>query len=167
MTVMKRILMGISATVLAALLLTLIFPKTGHALVATLVQVTNSATAPALTLDVSKSASQHVELTCQIPINSFLCAINSGSTAYVVPPGQNLVVTSVDILAAQGGIANLILYNTFIPVAQWYVPADTLTHSFQYPSGIVFTAGAVFDSKSVVASSNVVEAILIGYLTPI
>ena len=60
----KAILMGIGALALVASLMNLMAPKAVRAAAATLVEVANTVTAPALTLDISKSALQHVELTC-------------------------------------------------------------------------------------------------------
>jgi hypothetical protein len=136
-----------------------------RATAAALVEVASTGTAPALTLDISKSASQHVELTC----GSFSdhCVAGNTSTPYVVPTGQNLVVTSVDISTAGTGGRDTLSILTPLGAARniWAVPNDGFTHSFQYPSGIVFPGGFVFIAPSV---ANLVSnaAFLNGFLTP-
>jgi hypothetical protein len=56
-------------------------------------------------------------------------------------------------------------------VAGWNVPSDNLTHSFQYPRGIVFPAGYTFNAANVSFFVNgpegIAGAILQGFLTPI
>jgi hypothetical protein len=130
------------------------------------VKVANPATAPALTLDISKSASQHVELLC---FATDICLAPTGGTAYQVPAGQNLVVTSVDILGSGAGNAGT-FFSILIPNtnggARWTVPNDLYTHSFQYPSGIVYPAGFVFNNCCI-GVQNFFEAYVHGYLTPI
>jgi hypothetical protein len=132
------------------------------------VKVTNPLTAPALTLDISKSASQHVELLCA-SFNTVVCTAGGSLTPpYTVPAGQNLVVTSIDILTAGGGGASQFFIHRGIAMigSAWAVPNDGSTHSFQYPSGIVYAAGYTFVANNV-ALVNTFEAKLEGYLTPI
>jgi hypothetical protein len=130
------------------------------------VQIANPATAPALTLDISRSASQHVILNC-IPLQLNGCADQSGSSPYMVPAGQNLVVTSVDIIgSAQNAsfqIAKAINPHFVFETGDWSVPFDNLTHSFPYPGGIVFPAGFTFDSTTILQSGTL--TILRGFLT--
>jgi len=128
------------------------------------VNVANPATAPALTLDISKSASQHVQLICfKVYLN---CLEGSAQTPYVVPTGQNLIVTSVDVFAV--GVGDVI-FEFPGPVGFgriWIYPGDGFTHSFQYPSGIVFAAGYTFAGNNVTFGSTS-QAILQGFLTPV
>jgi hypothetical protein len=157
-------LMGIGALALVASLFNLVAPKAVRATAAALVEVANTGTAPALTLDISKSALQHVELTCGY--FSDHCVAANTSTPYVVPTGQNLVVTSVDISTAGTGGRDILSILTPSGAARniWAVPNDGFTHSFQYPSGIVFSGGFVFMAPSV---GNLVSnaAFLNGFLT--
>ena len=163
MKLVKGMLMGIGAIALVASLLNLVAPKAVHGAVAALVDVANTTAAPALTLDISKSASQHVELSCA-PAGCFLL---SSFLPYVVPAGQNLVVTSVDISTeCCAGNAQLNI-DTGSTGEGWLVPNDTLTHSFQYPSGIVYPAGVTFNSTVVSMNANVAFVFLEGFLTPI
>ena len=127
------------------------------------VHVTNPITAPVPVLDISKSASQIVNLQCL-----FICTAQGGTAAYVVPPGQNLVVTSVDLLTTLGG--GIAAFQIFPPSATqpfglWEVPANSVTASFQYPSGIVFPAGFAFSGSNLQANNGISKVFLRGYLT--
>jgi len=172
MRLMKTALMGIATAVMAALLLTVGVPKTAHAVVAALVQVANTTTAPALTLDVAKSASQHVELVCNsdvvlgLPRNC--SALPGGGEPYVVPAGQNLVVTPIDAFATKAtGSSSCFFFVPSVGIAVFrplVVPNDGLTHVFPYPSGIVFPAGYTFNSTNFTFTGNA-ELFLDGFLT--
>ena len=164
MKLVKGTLMGIGALALVASLLNLVAPKAVHGAVAALVDVANTTAAPAITLDISKSASQHVELEC----GSAGCFVFSSlATPYVVPAGQNLVVTSVDIdTTGSSGLVTLVISQHFALGQFWKVPNDGFTHSFQYPSGIVYPAGTVFDSVFEEVTDDTV-VFLEGFLTPI
>jgi hypothetical protein len=132
------------------------------------VNVTNPATAPVLALDISKSASRHVQLDCEIFSGAgSVCTDVAALTPYVVPPGQNLVVTSVDIVgAAGGGVFTVAIQASQFVEGSWSVAKDALTHSFQYPSGIVYPAGFTFGGTNVFMSSPS-DTLLQGYLSPI
>ena len=129
------------------------------------VRVANTLTAPALTLDISKSASQHVGLLCsQLNPPNTTCFLNGTTAPYVVPAGQNLMVTSVDIKGyGGGGIVQLITQL----IEMWVVPNDGFMHSFQYPSGVVYPGGFVFNSPNIFSSGEFNYGYLQGYLTPI
>jgi hypothetical protein len=135
------------------------------------VNVTNPATAPVLTLDISKSAGQVVELQClrslaPTPVCEEVPGPSTPTAAYVVPKGQNLVVNSVDITPDNGGgTASFFISRPQQIGSTWFVPQDGFTHSFQYPSGIVFRAGYTFDGTVVFLSSA--TAIVRGFLAPI
>jgi hypothetical protein len=130
MRLAKGMLMGIGALALATSLFNLLAPRAMRATAAALVEVASTGTAPALTLDISKSASQHVELTC----GSFSdhCVAGNTSTPYVVPTGQNLVVTSVDISTAVTGGRDTLSILTPLGAARniWAVPNDGFTLRF-------------------------------------
>jgi hypothetical protein len=96
-----------------------------------------------------------------------MCGSQSApDTPYVVPGGQNLVVTSVDIIStAAPRTAFLSLFLTPPPfsVGVWEVPGDGFTHSFQYPGGLVFPAGFKFASGNMDFDNGL--PILQGFLT--
>jgi hypothetical protein len=170
-------LMGIGAVALVASLITILAPKAVRGAVAALVQVANTTAAPALTLDISESALQNVRLSCKVMSPSgeaFCTSQNFSLSPYIVPAGQNLVVTSIDIIGTGGGVGPTSL--NFFPGVNpppnlaggaWNVSNDGLTHSFQYPrSGVVFPAGYVFGGVNV-GINNFGGAALYGFLTPI
>ena len=136
------------------------------------VNVANAITAPVPVLDISHSASHHVSLDCFVSASASVGAICSDQstgavTPYVVPAGQNLVVTSVDITNA--GLPNRVVLvlpgsSSSLLAGSWSVP-DNLTHSFQYPSGIVFPAGYSFSIQSFNLDILNSLAILHGFLT--
>jgi hypothetical protein len=172
MRLIKRMLMGIGATAMVGLLATLVAPKAVHGAVAALVQVANTTAAPALTLDISRSASQSVTLFC----SANQCVNNTSNGAYVVPVGQNLVATSLDIVGfsspkssptqffelTPGGVTNPDQGGAFV------VLGDGITHEFLIPSGIVFPAGTVLDSTHIQDSDVTAVAVFLhGFLSPI
>jgi hypothetical protein len=132
MRLAKGMLMGIGALALVTSLFNLLAPRAMRATAAALVEVASTGTAPALTVDISKSASQHVELTC----GSFSdhCVAGNTSTPYVVPAGQNLVVTSVDISTAGTDGRDTLSILTPLGAARniWADPNDGFTHSFHF-----------------------------------
>jgi hypothetical protein len=135
-----------------AVALTLAVPREVHAIAATLVQVTNTTENPALTQDISREASQIVHLTTQGKANVNPATMTQlhqyfpGGTfgpAYVVPAGENLVITSVEASVITAGNNYLNLYdNTTIGQREiWYLPNVGLTQ-LQFPSGFVYPAGS-------------------------
>ena len=128
------------------------------------VHIANPSTTPALTLYISKSASQLVNLLCVSNTNgTSSCAPNQTPlNPYSVPAGQNLVMTSVDISEGTG----LEVFMSGHIVGFWSVPNDGTTHSFVYPSGIVFPPNYTFGATSVVTFSTTF-AYMHGYLTPL
>jgi hypothetical protein len=150
----KSMLMGIGgvggAAVLAAVL-TLVAPRAVHAAVAALVQVANTIANPAVTQETSRAASQIVHLTTQgkaavnPAVMTQLHQYITGGTfgpAYVVPAGQNLVITSIEVSVFTAGNNYLNLYdNTTIGQRElWYLP-NVGTTQLQFPSGFVYPAG--------------------------
>jgi hypothetical protein len=139
------------------------------------VHVNNTVTSPALTLDISKSASQHVVLNCHFDRLGSFCFSPPNLTPYIVPAGQNLVLTSVDISEFDASVPIFIGFSSASGVGRlgrWDIPADSVTHSFQYPSGIVFPAGYLFDNSKVEFSNPAgpnggANAIMHGFLTPL
>lgn len=129
------------------------------------VNLANTPAAPALVLDISKSASQHVELLCTPAGGTCSNIAVPPLPAYTVPAGQSLVVTSVDITTVifPGTITSIHFDSS---PRSWFVPNDGLTHSFQYPSGLVFPAGYQFNSSSIFFGPNFNLAVVEGYLTP-
>jgi hypothetical protein len=168
--------MGAGAIALAVLILTA--PRAAHAIVATLVQVTNTAANPAIAQDVSKMASQNVLLigpAVGLPPHSYAVLQQQfpngtiSALPFVVPVGQSLVVTTIDFYPLQGGggagvnfvgISGLVSKTVF---EEFYV-TNAITSQLQFPNGFVFPAG-----ESVVASNFLspvpMNLLVHGYLT--
>jgi hypothetical protein len=170
MKLAKTTLMGIGATALIALLLTLSAPKAAHAVVAVLVQVTNTAAAPAITQGVPTLASQMVTLRCSgSSCNSMEPGGHVSSSPYAVPAGQNLVITHVEITGhGGGGVTSFNLEPlpctsppcTLIAPG-WDVANNGETHEFSISPGFVWPGGASL--KPAAAAGP--DAIIYGYLT--
>jgi hypothetical protein len=179
----KRLLMGLGGVALVAMLASMFAPKSVHALVATLVEVSNTPSNPVPNADVSKSAAQNIELFCQdfsIGVNNpcSLQSQNGQQSAWSVPDGMNFVITDVDIAvqvfsgtAFVGTYADLL----WIPPGgsidsprqeYWFLPTYSSTTQFHYSSGIVVLPGSALQFYCNVGSNVGVSATLHGYLTP-
>jgi hypothetical protein len=175
----KRLLMVSGAVALASILTIILTPKATHAVVSTLVQMTNTVANPGVTEDVSKASSSIVELTCvlQPPPGFFsdFCGKvdpNSGSTIgiFTVPANQRLVITSIDVIPFSTLAAGtlVVVLEQDDPVALTSVareiftlPGGTMTQ-FQYPvSGIVIGPGMQLSQHG----SSVADFRIRGYLT--
>jgi hypothetical protein len=162
------------AALLAAGVLTLTVPRAAHAIAATLVQVTNTATAPAIAQDVSKLASQQVmlyspgilrtsttEQLAQVAVNGFPL-----SQSYSVPAGQTLIVTSIDITPyAPGSGTNGVAIGNTMYVLESYVVTNSVTTTLSFPNGLVFPAGETLIAVNAPNSSGAVFVTVRGYLT--
>jgi len=152
----------LGAAVGAAILLTLTVPRAAHAVAAALVQVANTAVAPAITQDVSKLATQNVELTCSLACDQ---VNNDGALAsFTVPANQRLVVTTVQLDVTGGGSTGLSQTNQGQVTSnriEWLLFAAG-TYEYQYPSGIVFASGT---TNIAISGTVVANAYLFGYLT--
>jgi hypothetical protein len=137
---MKRILMAAGAIAIAASMITLVKPKVVHAAVATLVQVVNTISDPAITQDTSKTASQIVNMFCNPSANEVPC--QSGGADYKVPKGQTLVITSI-VITPQFSNTGTQTAEIFAGVGfvQSLNVTNTTSTEFLYPSGIVIPSG--------------------------
>ncbi len=145
----------VGAGTLGAFILTA--PKAAHALVATLVQVTNTPTNPAVAQSPNTQARQLIELSTgslvapgssaynQLVVNQ----VNGDDTPqYSVPANLFLVITSADVTSTNGGggtcvnPANVSFTQGGPNRAVWLLAAGQGTSHFTYPSGIVFPGGA-------------------------
>jgi hypothetical protein len=174
--------LALAGVVLAVGALTLAVPRAAHAIAATLVQVANTASNPAVTQNVSGQAAQLVYLNTNLLPNSSKSLYQFGPglydySGYTVPAGQSLVITAADLLpASTGGCLSgqftFILYGNSPVAAQvmWTVSAPNIGH-FEYPSGIVFgpgsSPGITFSYASTTSGNcgNGANVNLFGYLT--
>jgi hypothetical protein len=152
---LKSILMGtgsvLGGAAVLVVVLTLAVPRAAHAVVAALVEVVNTTANPAVTQDTSKAASQIVHLTTlgkaavapavMTPLHQYITGGTFGP-AYVVPAGQNFVITSIEASAqtASGNYLNLYDNTTLGQREFWYFP-NAGTSQLVFPSGLVFPAG--------------------------
>jgi hypothetical protein len=156
-------------------------PRAAHAIAATLVQITNTTSNPAIAQDVSKLASQNVMLISNPAIISsgpeaqtvtpshsavlYQMFPNGtfGASPFVVPAGENLVVTAID-LCLEGSFAGVGIGNVANPSLreQFQITASA---QFQFPNGIVFPAGESVVANNVGISNGGVIFTLHGYLT--
>jgi hypothetical protein len=160
--------MFVGSVVLVAAVVSVLTPKATHGLVAALVQISNTAAAPAITLDVSKLSSQNVQLFCGQVCLQILPDGTYGAQKYIVPVGSSLVITTVQInTASSGGTGDISLFQQVDISGQsslrgtWTFAAGG-TFQFQYPSGIVLSAGSNLLMYPI--SLPFGEAFLTGYL---
>src|SRR5580704_2652095 len=160
----KMLVVILGAGLLAAVG-TLFNPRTAHALVAALVQVSNTPAAPAITLDVSRLASQNVQLLCVGTQNCSQILPDGTSPApfYIVPTGNSLVITTVQInLAGSGSVQMTQGNSSAISNRAFWTFASAGSFEFQYPSGIVISSGSDLSVNG--ATPPYEEAFLTGYL---
>lgn len=179
MKLAKRLSAIVGAVALAGAFAALFAPKAVHAVTATLVQVVNTPSAPAVTLDVSKAASQIREVFCsatfpgQIASNcGYLTETNPPhGLPFVVPAGQKFVITAIDVTPVnpkQGIITVGLLYKNsggLTDIGEYKV-TNTNTSQILFPtSGIVFVSGTTVDFQVSNDSAGGALVIFHGYLT--
>ena len=166
----KNFLLGVGGLGVAAACGLLFAPQAAHALAAALVQVTNTAAAPAVTQDVSKLATQSSQFWC--PFSYVGCFNFPGTTtAYTVPSGQHLMITSVDFVYEGGSTPAANFYTLFCGpsltlsnmVGEWQLPGGSASTHFTYPSGFAVPAGCAVNVGA--GATNNYDVIVRGYLT--
>lgn len=166
----KNFLVGIGGVSLVAAFGLIVAPQAAHAVAAALVQVTNTAAAPAVTQDVSKLAAQSSQLWCPF---SFVGCFNfpGVSTAYTVPSGHTYMVTSVDFVYEGAGAPAANFYSLYCGstltlndmVGEWQLPGGAGPTQYTYPSGFAVPAGCAVNVQS--STSSNYDVIVRGYLT--
>jgi hypothetical protein len=170
----KTLTYGAAALTAGALILAA--PRAAHAIAATLVQVTNTAASPAVAQDVSKLASQQVTLVTSADVTpgtdqrlSQIYASGAVSPGtFVVPAGQTLIVTSIDVTASVpgSGTSGITISNTEPGYQiETFIVTNSVTTILQFPTGILFPAGESVLIGGVYSNSGTVGAIVRGYLT--
>jgi len=152
-----------------------------HAVTAALVTVTNTASSPVVAQSVNQLTSRNVMLQASADVGTFSIfhQASTGGTispsTFVVPSGQSLVVTDIDVLPALASssgpsvssfpdsvaIANGISHNVR---QQLLVPPGETKH-YNYSSGRVFTAGESAEMHNDVSNSSFATIYIFGYLT--
>lgn len=151
MEVIRKRTLQVFTLVAAAGALGLVTPKAARAVAAALVQVTNTAANPAITQGTEKQAAQLVSLI--LPGNDAIgpeqitalvqnSSVNGpNANAFVVPAGQNFVLTEVDVSFSGTTGGTLSVSGPAYIVEDGYFPTSGY-HQMQFSSGIVFPAGS-------------------------
>jgi hypothetical protein len=176
MQIIKRLFITLGSVALLSVVLTLSAPKAVHAVVAALVQVTNTTANPVPVMDVLASGEQTVELACTFSPGNCVQINTDGSyinTPWAVPAGMHYVITSVEIttLGAGGPVTivstNFLLYWTppggSLREEAWQVINNGATTQYQFPSGIVVSSGSAITCQS---AGAVNFGYVRGYLAP-
>ena len=161
MNLLRKALIPLGGVAVASLLLTIVAPRAAHALVATLVQVVNTASAPAITQNVPTLASQIVTLGCSIPGSQPTCGqINAqgieATLPYIVPVSEELVITSFDFVPTvelSSGVVPATLANWNNGFIQGYFELFQINDAsketqIQFTPGIVFGSGHLPPARS-------------------
>lgn len=187
MRILKQALAALGGIVALVAILLLTSPKAVHALTATLVQVTNTISNPVPTADVARSASQNVLLFCTfpgigvfnegcaqvVPGQCFLGALVEQCSQYTVPPGQNLIVDTVELTQGTGSVLRIDLYafdpNLTISTAldSYGVPGGGVSTQYQYAAAGLVIGPGLQPTLLVHTTANVsAYVVLVGHLRP-
>jgi len=156
-------------------------PRAAHAVAAALVQVANTASNPVIAQGIGQQAAQIVQIECAgggcVAVGPPGVLNGIGSSTYVVPEGQTLVVTAVDILSNAAGSGSACNSSAFVDVfvivglngtsgrKSWLVPAGAGTAHYVYPSGILFSSATAIVGVANVTSACTLTLDMHGYLT--
>ena len=173
MQILRQLLVGLGSILAVALLLAVAAPKSARALVAALVQVTNTTANPVPVVDVQSAAQQSVELECN-PAEQICYQIqpdgSNNNTAWVVPSGMHYVVSDVEVTSeiAPGYITSVFDVQWTLPSGTmhaegWQVLSNGATTEFQFPSGIIVVSGSTVGCQS---AGPIAFAFVRGYLAP-
>ena len=176
----KRVLMGLGSVSLVLVLVMLVAPGTAHAVVATLVQVVNTTTNPAIVSNIDDRG--RIPYQAQIYGTSNTNCPAEGSCAFTfdaVPAGHRLVVqhVSMEIQAAANSVPALVSLGASLGSAVTVFPAtvqvagDVPTIAFDQPVLAYFNAGQTPVAGILLGNGNFVfggstsqNASLSGYL---
>jgi hypothetical protein len=173
MKMIRKAVSALGGIFLAALLIAALAPKATRGIAAALVQITNTASTPAIMQGVSTLASQNVEVFCGASLDPAVAAcINrlapTNTTNYQVPAGQNFVVTDAEFLtlgAAEDCIVSLQPPAPGVSIDLFSFAGDNHTHQVLFPTGLVFPGGYEFGPANV-SKTNCNSMWFRGYLTP-
>jgi hypothetical protein len=153
----------------------LLSPKAAHAVAAALVQVTNTIANPAITQPTVTTAAQQVMLTppggeavACCGYTSLVQAVAAGdfTLPYVVPAGQNLIVTGMDATAFTGASSAVSIVancNSLNGLTYQILPVG-VTVQARYPA-IVIPTGCGVSLQYLSPNNGNLTAVVFGYLT--
>ncbi len=178
MNTLKKYSLQLAAASAALAVLLLITPRAVHAVAAALVQVTNTIQNPVVAAESSKAASQLVSLQepggspvssgQTVTMHQFSPVTGLGFSPYVVPAGQNLVLTSIDFNTYSSSPNSFVILR--IPTTVGSSSPETFTlvtagsHQFNFASGIVYPAGTSVSIQNAGTGSDF-DVVMHGYLT--
>ena len=158
-----------AVTVAAVGVIMLATPRAAHAIAATLVQVTNTASNPAIAQSPNTQASQLVHLFAGYvqsgtspSLASNPLSTNFFNIPFTVPANQSLVVTSVDITPTCSSTFAVSLFG--LSEKTWNVTGPNTAH-FEYPSGFVIGPGITPSAFVQFGTSCIASFDVNGYLT--
>jgi hypothetical protein len=170
MKLLKNMMMGLGCLAALTIAALLFGPQSARAVTAVLVQVSNTAAAPAITQDVSKLANQTAQFWC--PFSYIGCFGFPGtSPTYSVPSSKTLMVTAVDFVWEGSTAPTSNFYDLFCgatltgnnSVGEWYLAGGVAPTQFTYPSGFPMPAGCAVNMSS--SKTTNYDIVVRGYLT--
>lgn len=171
---LSKSVVSFGTVALVACVATLAVPRAAQSFADKMVEVENTAAKPAITQSARDLAAQLVQLTSRPLIQTVTTFVNAGSSqnvAYLVPTGQSLVVTAVDITPPPGCTqpSPFQLFGAGAELSDllWTLAPQNTGH-FEYPSGIVFAAGSrpeVLFGAGTCTNGAAALVNLFGYLT--
>ena len=160
MKLIRKIFVPLGGVAAAVLLLTLVMPRTVHAVAAALVQVVNTSANPVVTQETMHQASQLVSLGIgfngygnDFDVNLLYLQRPDGTFGgpYMVPAGQNLVVTTIRVNPdPSGSTSNLevalgagptIAYPATTTASYDYLMVTPSTMTEAHPTGTYIPSG--------------------------
>jgi hypothetical protein len=173
MTRFSKYSLPVAAAASLAVVLSLAAPRAVHAISAALVNVTNTAASPAIGQGVDRLASQNVMLVSVETSPALASPLGRMSpdgtyslSAFVVPSGQSLVITSIDVYPHSAGTFNFAIANGVSGNPREFGTLQgPYTMLFQYSSGVVFPAGESVQFVNYSTSPDVMAVTAHGYLT--
>ena len=146
-----RSVLAVGGVVAAAALIGFMKPATVHALTA----------AQTVALCIGQDVTG-----ARTPFEEVLPGGGFGGSAYVVPDGESLMITEIDIQPQAGGKFRLLPVTTGLgggSLEQFFeVPGDGLTHQFLFPNGLAWPSGQNIPYS---VDTGIGEVCMRGYLT--
>jgi len=171
MRLLKQAMAVLGIVTMIVVLVAVVAPKATHSMVAALVEVSNTATAPATTEDISHSASQILNIFCySAPFSTaaacYTIAPNGTTSLFTsVPTGYNFIITSIEFnpTSPKSGTSLVVDALCGYAVTGFSVSSDTSTVLAFPTSGIPVGPGCPV--SDVVYSGQTMQVTYHGYLS--